>query len=151
MSRRIWIILGILAILLTVGSELAVGRLRTPKGCVQLVNQTDAPIVDLVATYNGTDVAVKRLKRGESINIWFTAGEPGLLSLEFEQKGNPVNGFGVPDFDPIQNRRDGLKLSLIIRNNLIERSVEDDETTTALQNLGERIGGWIKSQFMAAP
>jgi hypothetical protein len=140
-----------LALLLTVASEFLVGRLRTPKGCVQIVNQTDAPIEDLVATYNGTDVAVKRLKRGESVNIWFTAGKPGVLNLNYEQKGNPLNGFGVPDFDPIQYRRDGLKLSLTIRGNLVERSVEDDETTTVIQNLGERMSQWIKSQIAPAP
>ncbi len=46
----------------------------------------------------------------------------------------------------MQNRRDGFKLSLTVRNNLIERSVEDDETTTALadpRSSGSR--DWIKS------
>ncbi len=78
-----------LALVLAVGSELAVGRLRTPKGCVQIVNQSDAPMDDLVASYDGTDVAVKRLGKGESINIWFTAGEPGVLSLDYRTKGKP--------------------------------------------------------------
>jgi len=106
---------------------------------------------DLVANYGGTDVTVKRLGQGESINIWFTAGVRGVLSLDYHQKGNSLNGFKVPDFDPIQNRRDGFKLSLIVRNNLIERSVEDDETTTSLQTLGERINRWIKSDLEPAP
>jgi hypothetical protein len=151
MSQRRWIILGILALALTVASELAVGRLRNPKGCVQIVNQTDAPMEDMVANYGGTDISVGRLGKGESINIWFTASEPGVLSLDYQQKGIPLNGFKVPDFDPKQNRRDGLKLSLIVRNNLIERSVEDDETTTGIQALGERIIRWIKSDLGPAP
>ena len=151
MSQRKWIILGILALGLAVGSEMAVGRLRAPKGCVQIVNQSDTAMEDLVARYGGTNVAVKRLGQGDSINIWFTAGARGVLSLDYQQKGNPLNGFKVPDFDPWQNHRDGFKLSLIVRNDLVERSVEDDETTTALQTIGERIKGWMSSESEPAP
>jgi hypothetical protein len=105
---------------------------------------------DLIASYGGTRVAVKRLKPGESVNVWFTARERGVLSLDYQQKGNPLTGFNVPDFDPLQNRRDGFKLSLVVRNNLVERSVEDDETTTPLQIFGERIKGWVSSELMPA-
>jgi hypothetical protein len=151
MPQRKWIILGLLVLVLTVGSEMTIGRMGAPRGCVQIVNQSDAPMEDLVASYGGTDVAVKRLGQGESINIWFTAGKRGVLSLDYQQKGNPLNGFKVPDFDPLQNRRDGFKLSLVVRNNLIERSVEDDETTTVLQTLGERIKRWVSSDGEPAP
>ena len=106
---------------------------------------------ELIASYGGTDVAVKRLGKGESINIWFTAGERGVLSLDYQQSGNPLNGFTVPDFDPLQNSRDGLKLSLIVKNTVIEKSVEDDETTTAAQTVVERIKTWVSSQLEPTP
>jgi hypothetical protein len=151
MSRQRLIIFGTLALVLAIGSELTFGRLRTPRGCVLIVNQSDAPMDDLIASYGGTDVAVKRLGKGESINIWFTAGERGVLSLDYQQSGNPLNGFTVPDFDPLQNSRDGFKLSLTVRNTVIEKSVEDDETTTASQTIVERIKTWVSSQLQPTP
>jgi hypothetical protein len=151
MSQRRWILWGMLVLVLALAAEMSVRRLRAPKGCVQIVNQSDSPMEDLIASYDGTDVAVKRLGQGESINIWFTAGARGMLILDYQQKGNPVNGFTVPDFDPMQNRRDGFKLSLVVKDNYVERTVEDDETTSALQVLGERVKGWISSEIAPAP
>lgn len=140
-----------LALVLAVGSELTFGRLRTPKGCVLIINQSDAAMDDLIVSYGGTDVAVKRLGQSESINVWFTAGERGVLSLDYQQSGNPLNGFTVPDFDPLQNSRDGFKLSLVVRNTVIEKSVEDEETTTAAQTIIERIKTWVSSQLEPTP
>ena len=79
-----------LALVLAVGSELTFGRLRTPKGCVLIVNQSDAAMDDLIVSYGGTDVAVKRLGQGESINVWFTAGEPRSAQPGLSTIGEPA-------------------------------------------------------------
>jgi hypothetical protein len=143
MSRRSWIILVTLILLLAVGAELVVRSWRSPKGCVQIVNQGEAAIDDLVVSYAQTQVRVGKVGAGESTHVWFTAGKPGPLKLDFRQKGNPVSGFQVPDFDPIENRSAGLKLVLVVKTNLVQRSMEDDETMTPLESLVERVKDWI--------
>jgi hypothetical protein len=40
---------------------------------------------------------------------------------------------------------------LTVRNTVIEKSVEDDETTTASQTIVERIKTWVSSQLQPTP
>jgi hypothetical protein len=147
MSRRSWIILILLVLLLTVGAEVVVQPWNSSKGCVQIVNQGDASIENLIVSYAETQVRVGKIGAGESAHVWFTAGQPGTLKLDFRQKGNPLNGFQVPDFDPMQNRLDGVKLVLVVKSNLVQRSVDDAETLTPLQSLLERAKEWINSDL----
>ena len=91
-----WIILGALAAPDDRG-ELLVRPWNPSKGCVQIVNQGDATMDDLVVAYGETKVRVGAARHGQSTNVWFTAAGKGTLSLEFNQKGNPVNGFQVQD------------------------------------------------------
>ena len=137
MTRRKWIILGALLVLLTIGAELLVRPWNSSKGCVQVVNQGDAAMDDLILSYGDTKVRVGRLGAGQSTNVWFTAAGKGTLSLEFNQKGNPMKGFQVQDFDPAENVANGFKLVLVVKNNRVERFMEDDESTTPLKSLME--------------
>ena len=114
MTRRKWIILGALLVLLSIGAELVVRPWNSSKGCVQIVNQGDDPMDDLILSYGGTKVRVGGLGAGQSTNVWFTIGGKGTLNLEFKQKGNPMTGFQVPDFDPAENLADGLRLVLVV-------------------------------------
>ena len=109
MTRRKWIILGVLLLLLTIGAELLVRPWNPSKGRVQVVNQGDATMDDLVVSYGETKVRVGGLAAGQSTNVWFTAAGKGTLSLEFNQKGNPMKGFQVQDFDPAENLANGFK------------------------------------------
>ena len=45
----------------------------------------------------------------------------GTLKLEFTQKGNPMKGFKVDEFDPMEHRRDGSRLVLVVKSNQVER------------------------------
>ncbi len=141
MSRRKWIMLGVLIVLLTIGAELLVRPWNSSKGCVQVDNQGDAAMEDLILSYGETKVRVGGLGTGRSTNVWFTADGKDTLSLEFNQKGNPMKGFQVQDFDPAENLANGLKLVLVVKNNRIERFMEDDQSTTPLKSLMESVSG----------
>jgi hypothetical protein len=142
MSRRRWIILASLAVLL-VGAEVTVRHWVAPKSCVQITNKGDGAIEDLVVSYAGTQVAVGRLPAGQSTQVWLSAGPKGLLCLDFKQKGNGLAGFQVPDFDPAEIRRDGLKLVLIVKPNEVERFMDDDPLADR-ETLEDRIRRWIR-------
>jgi hypothetical protein len=141
MTRRIWIILGVLIVLLTIGAELLVRPWNSSKGCVQVDNQGDAAMEDLILSYGETKVRVGGLGVGGSTNVWFTVAGKDTLSLEFNQKGNPMKGFQVQDFDPADNLANGLKLVLTVKNDRIERSMDDDQSMTPLKSLVESITG----------
>ena len=141
MTRRNWIILGVLIVLLTIGAELLVRPWNSSKGCVQVDNQGDAAMEDLILSYGETKVRVGGLGVGGSTNVWFTVAGKDTLSLEFNQKGNPMKGFQVQDFDPADNLANGLKLVLIVKNDRIERSMDDDQSTSPLKSLAESITG----------
>jgi hypothetical protein len=144
MSRRKSTILVALVILLAVGAELAIRLWHSAKGCVQVVNEGDAPMDDLVVSYAETKVALGRLGAGQSAKAWFTAGERGALTLDFKQKDNPLRSFRVPDFDPVESTSNGFKLVLVVKSNRVERFMEDDEDTTSVQNLSDRIRDWMR-------
>jgi hypothetical protein len=149
MTRRKWIILGVLLLLLTVGAELLVRPWNSSKGRVQVDNQGDAAMDDLVVNYGGTKVRVGRVATGQSANVWFTVGSKGMLTLEFNQKGNPMNGFQLEEFDPAENLANGFKVVLVVKNNRVERFMEDDDrpTTTPLQSLLESVSGLFDSEL----
>jgi hypothetical protein len=148
MTRRKWIILGALLFLLTVGAELLVRPWNSSKGRVQIDNQGDAAMDDLILSYGGSKVRVGALGTGQSANVWFTAGRKGTLALEFKQKGNPMTGFQVEDFDPAENLANGFKVVLVVKNNRVERFMDDDHpSTTPLQSLLESVGGLFDSEL----
>jgi hypothetical protein len=148
MTRRKWIILGVLLLLLTLGAELLVRPWNSSKGRVQVDNQGDAPMDDLVVSYRGSEVRVGRVATGELANVWFTVGGKGMLTLEFNQKGNPMKGFQLEDFDPAENLANGFKIVLVVKNNRVERFMEDDHSTpTPLQSLLEGISGLFDSEL----
>jgi hypothetical protein len=145
MTRRTWIILGVLIVLLTIGAELLVRPWNPSRGSVQVDNQGDAAMDDLILSYGGTKVRVGALGAGRSTNVWFTAVGKDTLSLEFNQKGNPMKGFQVQEFDPAENLGNGLKLILLVKNNRVERFMDDDLSTTPLKSLLESITGLFEA------
>jgi hypothetical protein len=139
MTRRNWIILAVLFVLLTIGAEFLVRPWNSSRGCVQVDNQGEAAMDDLILSYGETKVRVGELGPGRSTNVWFTVAGKDTLSLEFNQKGNPMRGFQVQDFDPADNLANGLKLVLVVKNDRIDRSMDDDQSTTPLKSLVESI------------
>ena len=99
---------------------------------------------DLVLSYGDTKVRVGRLGAGPVDQCLVHRRRKGTLSLEFNQKGNPMKGFQVQDFDPTENLANGLRLVLVVKDNRVERFMEDDESTTPLKSLMERISGWFE-------
>jgi hypothetical protein len=144
MPRRKWTVLVGSVILLTVGAELAARRWQSAKGCVQIVNEGEGPLDDLVVRYSETSVALGRLAVGQSAKAWFTHARRGVLSLDFKQMNNALKGFQIQEFDPEENARNGVKLVLIIKSNQVQQFMEDDESTTSVQNLSDRIREWLR-------
>jgi hypothetical protein len=92
-------------------------------------------------------VALGDLAAGESARAWLSGFSPGTLSLEYDQKGNPVAGFQIDDFEPARLRREQFKLVLTIRPNQVDRMVEDDDVQTPWQSLLARIQDWVVSEL----
>jgi hypothetical protein len=148
MTRRNWIILGgVLLLLLTVGAELLIRPWNPSKACVQIVNQGDAAIDDLVVVYRETRVRLGRLGSGETTSAWFSATEKGPITLEFNQNGNPMKGFQITDFDPIDNINNGFKLVLVLKKDQVERFIDDDPTRTPFKSLMGNVKAWFESEL----
>ena len=147
MLRRRWIILLSVAAILLVGAEVTFRQWEAPKTCVQIINQGDGTMEDLVVDYAGSKLMVGRLAEGQSTHVWLTAGPKGPLRLEFRQKRNPMAGFEVADFDPVQCLRDGFKLVLLVKTNEVQRFMDDDEFRKNQESLGDRIQRWIRSEI----
>jgi hypothetical protein len=142
-KRHKWVVIAAILLLVAGAAEFALYPWKASKGCVQIVNQGDASLEDLVLSYSGTRVNLGYVPAGESRQAYFTAGKLGPLKLEFKQKGSPLAGFEVADYDPANNLRDGLKLVLFIKKDQVERAVDDDDTAKARENLIERVKIWF--------
>jgi hypothetical protein len=149
MSRRWWIILAVVILLVAVGAEMGVRRWNSAKGCVQIVNQGDSVVENLVVSYGETRISMGSLAAGESTSVWFTPAGRGTLTLDYKQKGSALTGFRVADFDPAQNRRDGFKLVLVVKTDQVERFVEDDENGPSEFRLHERVRDGFRWLFGA--
>jgi len=142
-NRRKWTLIAVILALLAGAAEITVRPWKAAKGCVQIVNQGGSPIEDLVLSYGGTTVRLGHVGVGRSSQAWFTAGNLGPLKLQFKQKGSPLTGFEVADYDPASNLRDGLKLVLTIKQDQVERAVDDDDSVKARETLIERVKVWL--------
>ena len=146
MSRRTQMILVGLIVLL-VGIEIVVRITSPSRTSVQIINAGDAPIENLVVIYGGSRVGVGTLPAGENAQVGLTGSTKGSLALEFTQKGNPMSGFQIADFDPRSMRRDGLRQVLTIMPNQVMKYMDDDIDTTPLGRLGSRIGDWVSAEL----
>ena len=144
MSRRKWSILVASVIVVSVGTELLVRSWSSSSSCVQVVNEGDGPMDDLVVSCANTKVALGRLGVGQSAKAWFAAAGREALTLDFRQKDSALKGFQIQEFNPVENRRNGLKLVLVIKRDRIERFMEDDEATTSIENLLDKIREWLR-------
>ena len=59
-------------------------------------------------------------------------------------------GFQIQEFDPIENRRDGFKLVLVIKSNRVEQFMEDDEDTTSVAERARSHQGMDQAVTFAA-
>jgi hypothetical protein len=151
LSRQKWIVIGVVLILAAGLAEISVRPWKASRGCVQIVNQGDEAIEDLVLSYAGTKVRVGYLAAGKSAQAYFTAGKLGILNLDFKQKGNPLTGFQVDDYDPARNLEDGLKLVLYVKQDRVERAVDDDDTAKARETLIQRVKDWLLPEAKPSP
>jgi hypothetical protein len=145
MPRRRWIVATAVLVALLVAIEVTYRHWVHPKACVQVINRGEGVIEDLVVVYGNTRMPAGRLATGQAVQVWLTAGPLGPLRLEYRQKGNPIQGFQIADYDPAQNIQDAYKLVLEIGNNQVQRYVEDDETRAQDETLGQRIMHWLES------
>jgi hypothetical protein len=150
MPRRRWIIAATVLIALLVAAEVAIRRWERPKVCVQIVNEGDGVMEDLVVYYADTRLPVGRLPKGHSVHVWLTAGPIGPLRLEYRQKGNAIQGFQIPDFDPGHLIEDAYKQVLAVGTNQIQRSVDVDEIRNK-ESWGRAIWDWLQSEMKGSP
>jgi hypothetical protein len=150
-KRLKWVVIAAVLLLVAGAAEFVVHPWKTSKGCVQIVNQGDAPIEDLVVSYSGTKVNLGHLPPGQSRQAYFTVSKLGRLTLEFKQRGSPLTGFEVADYDPAVNVQDGLKLVLFIKKDQVERAVDDDDTAKARESLIERVKTWFFPELKQSP
>ena len=147
MSRRKAVILGILIVAVVLGLEWTFRYGSAVTGCAQVVNEGVEPMEGLVARYAGTSVNLGRLAPGETTKVWFSGAGRGALTLEFTQKGNPMKGFKVDDFDPTEHRRDGSRLVLVVKSSQIDRYVEEDDGIRSAPRMLDRLMDWIRDEL----
>jgi hypothetical protein len=147
MARKRWFIAVAVLVALLVAIEVTVRQWERPKGCVQITNEGQGIMEDVVVFYHDTQLSVGRILKGQSAQVWLTAGPVGPLRLEYRQKSSAMQGFQIADFDPAQNAKDGFKQVLVIGNNQIQRFVEDDDTRKDERSVGEKIIDWFKSEM----
>ena len=74
-----------------------------------------------------------------------TAAGKGSLSLEFHQKGNPTRGFQVQEFDLSENLANGLRLMLVVKEDRVERFMDDEQASSIpWKNLTDIVTGWFE-------
>jgi hypothetical protein len=142
MSRRARIVLISLAVLL-LAVEIVVRFAVSSRASLQIVNDGDAVIENLIVSFPGSQVAVGHLGAGDSAQVWLSGNEKGTLALSFNQKGNPMQGFQVQDFDPRELRRDGFRLVLRVRPNEVTKYMDDEVSSTPVGQLGDKISDWV--------
>jgi hypothetical protein len=146
MTRRRLIILASIVVVLLAAVEVTLRQWVNQKACVQIINESGEVMDDLIVSYADSKLTAGRLPVGQSTHVWLTIGPKGTLRIDFRQKGNGLGGFQVPDFDPALNLRDGFKLMLVVKNNEIQRFLEDDGSFRAEEELLHRIRRWITDE-----
>jgi len=146
MSRRTWIIL-ISVVALLLGIELVVRFSVSSRAGVQIVNEGGAVLENLIVSFPGSRVAVGNLPGGDSARVWLSGHGKGTLALSFTQAGNPMSGFQIPDFDPREMHRDGLRLVIHVRPNEVMKYMDDEESPAPISRLGDKISDWISSEL----
>ena len=58
-----------------------------------------------------------------------------------------MKGFKVDEFDPMEHRRDGSRLVLVVKSNQVERYVEEDDSIKSPPRMLERLMDWIKDEL----
>ena len=101
----------------------------------------------VVASYADTRVSLGSLAPGEKSKVWFSAAGRGPLKFEFTQKGNPMTGFKVDEFDPMEHHRDASRLVLAVKSNQVERYVEEDESVKSAPRMLDRLMEWIRDEL----
>jgi hypothetical protein len=147
MSRRWVIILCVLIVTLAVGLEWASRFWGSQTTSALVVNEGTEPMHAVFASYANTRISLGTIAPGEKSKVWFSAAGRGALKLEFSQKGNPLTGFKVEDFDPMEHRRDASRLVLVVKSNQVERYVEEDDSVKSPPRLLDRLLDWIKDEI----
>lgn len=145
MSRRTGIVL-ISVIVLILGIEVAVRLSHNARSSVEIANLGGTMLENLVVSFGGSQVGAGNLAPGDSTHVWLSGKDKGSLSLSFTQAGNPMSGFLIPQFDLRSMHRDGLKMVIHIKPNEVMKFMDDEDTSTPLGRLRDRIIGRVSSE-----
>jgi hypothetical protein len=146
MSRRACIALVSMTILI-LGLEIAVRFSQSARTGIEIINAGDSLLQNLVITFEGSHVVVGDVAAGQSAHVWLSGIAKGTLTLSFTQAGNPMSGFQIADFDPRSIRRDGLKQVVQIKSNEVVKYMDDEESSTPLARLRDRIRDWVSAEL----
>ncbi len=147
MSRRLVIVVGVLVVAIAVGLECAMRYWGTSTASVMIVNEGDESMQGVSASYADTRVDLGALAAGAKSKVWFSSAGRGQLKVDFTQKGNPLKGFKVDDFDPDKHRRDATRLVLVVKGDHFERFVEEDDSVKSPPRMLDRLLDWIRDQL----
>jgi hypothetical protein len=146
MSRRYWIVLSFI-LALVLGLEVAVRLAQSARSRVRIINAGTTPIENLIVSYAGSRVSVGNLQPGETGYAHLSGGAKGKLDLAFTQKGNPMAGCQIADYDPRALGRDGLEQVIEIKADQVTRYMDDAEATTPLTRLRDRVRDWVSAEL----
>ncbi len=147
MSRRWVVILCVLVVAIAAGLELALRYWGAPAVSALVVNEGTEPMQDVFASYGNTPLSLGSLAPGQKTKVWFSAAGRRPLNLEFIQKGNPLKGFKVEDFDPLEHRTSATRLVMVVKNNQVEQYVEEDDSVKSPPRMLDRLMDWISEQL----
>lgn len=142
--KRNLTIVAVLLVLVTV--EVALRAVRDPIACVEVVNQGGEPIENLRLTWDQNAATVATIEDQGATKLFLGGRGQTLLTVEFQQKDNPLTHFEIPAFDPAALEREGFKLVLVIRRNEFERYRDDGEPSW-LSRLATRAQTWLEQSL----
>jgi hypothetical protein len=147
MRRRAAIILGVLVVVMAIGLEIGSRYWVSSTICVVISNDGAQPMDDVVASYADTQVSLGQVAAGTSTKVWFNHKGRKPLVLKFMQKGNPMTGYEVDDFDPVELRESGSRLVLVVNGSQFQRYIERDDSIKTPPRLLDRLVEWIRDEL----
>ncbi len=133
MSRKKRGILAVAAVVgLLVATEIGLNILSGPSATVQIDNLGVEPIEGLEVSAGLSRDGPAKVDVGGSIRFQLRGTDAQTLFVKFRQRGNPLNSYELPGFDPALMHTEGSRLILQIRANEIIRFQDEAEPRTVL-------------------
>ncbi len=138
------IAIGVVVLLSVV--EFGLSHYRGTLGCVMFVNEGAEPIENLRVVLDDQVAEVSRIEAGASAKIYLSGHGKNILRVKYRQKGSPLTGFEIAEFDPDALVKESFQLVLRIRPNEFER-YQDDADPSLLERFTSRFKRWFMTSL----